>query len=111
VTWGSQIDYTSQVGVLQLPQLIQVGKALLLFGRQYDSDTDPHEFVVFASFDSGMTFTDRTVLDTYLGQVIDGGYCWPLLMSDGKVFVVCYADSHNLRQPDIKSLVLQLEQN
>jgi hypothetical protein len=44
-----------------------------------------------------MTFGDRTVLDTYTGQIIDGGYCWPLLIRIGKVFVVYYADSHNLR--------------
>jgi hypothetical protein len=107
-TWGNQIDYTSQVGVLQLPQLIQAGKALLLFGRQFDPTTFPNQFVVFASLDGGMTFMDRTVLDTYTGEAIDGGYCWPLLMGDGQVFVVYYADSNNLRQPDIKSLVLQV---
>jgi hypothetical protein len=109
-TWGIQIDYTSQVGVLQLPQLVRVGKTLLLFGRQYDSHGPPHKFVVFASFDGGITFKHRTVLDTYTGDVIDGGYCWPLLIGGGKVFVVYYADSHNLRQPDIKSLVLGLTQ-
>jgi len=107
VTWGNQIDYTSQVGVLQLPQLIQAGNALLLFGRQFDPTAFPNQFVVFASFDGGMTFTDRTVLDTYTGESIDGGYCWPLLMGDGNVFVVYYGDSHNLRQPDIKSLTVQ----
>ncbi|MCU1300922.1 MAG: hypothetical protein JWQ87_1206 [Candidatus Sulfotelmatobacter sp.] len=109
VTWGNQIDYTSQVGVLQLPQLIRVGKALLLFGRQFDSHAPPHEFVLFTSFDGGKTFRNRIVLDTYTGDVIDGGYCWPLSMGDRKVFVVYYADSHNLRQPDIKSLVLNLK--
>src|SRR5450631_249825 len=107
VTWGNQIDYTSQVGVLQLPQLIQAGNALLLFGRQFDPTAFPNQFVAFASFDGGMTFTDRTVLDTYTGESIDGGYCWPLLMGDGNVFVVYYGDSHNLRQPDIKSLTVQ----
>ena len=55
----------------------------------------PHEFVVFSSHDGGMTLGDRTVLDTYSGQIIDGSYCWPLLMRNGKVFVVYYADSHN----------------
>jgi hypothetical protein len=109
MTWGSQIDYTPQVGVLQLPQLIQAGDALLLFGRQFDSHaaTPPHAFVMFASLDGGMTFTYRTVLDTYTGYLIDGGYCWPILREDGKVFVAYYADSDNLHQPDIKSLVLQ----
>lgn len=106
VTWGNQIDYTSQTGVLQAPQLLQVGKALLLFGRQWDYVKLPHEFVVFASYDGGLTFTDRTVLDTYTGLHADGGYCWPLLRADRKIFVVYYADSNNLEKPDIKSLVL-----
>ncbi len=108
LTWGEEIDYTSQVGILDLPQLLQTDKALLLFGRQAVSSTapPPHEMVAFASYDSGLTFTDRTVLDTYTGLPIDGGYCWPLLRADGKIFIVYYADSNNLRQPDIKSLVL-----
>ena len=108
LTWGEEIDYTSQVGILDLPQLLQTDKALLLFGRQGVSSTapPPHEMVAFASYDSGLTFTDRTVLDTYTGLPIDGGYCWPLLRADGKIFIVYYADSNNLRQPDIKSLVL-----
>lgn len=108
VAWGNGIDYTPQVGVLQLPQLIHVGKVLLLFGRQFDSNVYPHEFVVFTSLDGGMTFGDRTVLDTYTGDYIDGGYCWPLLMGGHRMFVVYYADSNNLRQPDIKSLVLKV---
>ncbi len=106
ITWGTQIDYTSQTGVLQAPQLLQVRNALLLFGRQWDYVKLPHELVVFASYDGGLTFTDRTVLDTYTGLAIDGGYCSPLLRSDGKIFVVYYADSNNLEKPDIKSLVL-----
>jgi hypothetical protein len=106
ITWGNQIDYTSQIGVLQAPQLLQVGNVLLLFGRQWDFVKLPHEFVVFASYDDGLTFTDRTVLDTYTGLHTDGGYCWPLLRADGKIFVAYYADSNNLEKPDIKSLVL-----
>ncbi len=106
VTWANQIDYTSQIGVLQAPQLLQVGKALLLFGRQWDYVKLPHEFVAFASYDGGLTFTDRTVLDTYTSLPADGGYGWPLLRADGNVFVVYYADSNNLEKPDIKSLVL-----
>ena len=105
-TWSAQMDYTSQIGVLQAPELLHVRKVLLLFGRQWDDAKLPHELVVFASYDSGETFTDRTVLDTYTGLAIDGGYCWPLLQSDGNIFVVYYADSNNLEKPDIKSLVL-----
>jgi hypothetical protein len=106
MTWGNQIDYTPQVGVLQLPQLIHAGRTLLLFGRQADPVIYPHEFVMFTSMDNGKTFANRRVLDTYTGEGIDGGYCWPILMDDGHIFVVYYADSNNLREPDIKSLVL-----
>lgn len=104
VSWDPVSDYTSQVGVLQLPQLLQVRSALLLFGRDFTNQA----LVVFASFDGGKTFGNRMVLDTYTGVQIDGGYSWPIVMPDGRVFVVYYADSNNLRKPDIKSLVLQV---
>ena len=52
-TWGNQIDYTPQIGVLQAPQLLRLGKTLLLFGRQWDYEKLPHELVVFASYDGG----------------------------------------------------------
>ncbi len=105
-TWSTQIDYTSQIGVLEAPQLLEIGKTLLLFGRQWFPVKLPHEFVAFASYDGGSSFMDRTILDTYTGLAIDGGYCWPLLQSDGNIFVVYYADSNNREKPDIKSLVL-----
>lgn len=101
-SWGSQIDYTLQVGVLQLPQLLQVRDELLLFGR----DPNANQLVMFVSSDEGRTFGNRTVLDTYTGLSIDGGYCWPILRERDKVFVVYYADSNGLRLPDIKSLIL-----
>lgn len=103
LTWGTQIDYTPQIGVLELPQLLRIQNALLLFGR----NANANELLVFASYDGGKTFTDRTVLDTYTGENIDGGYSWPLLRRDGKIFVVYYADSEGLREPDIKSLILK----
>jgi hypothetical protein len=64
--------------------------------------------VAFVSYDNGQTFQFGTVLDTYTGEIIDGAYSWPMLLPDGKLFVVYYADSHNLRQPDIKSLRLSV---
>ncbi len=101
-TWGSQIDYTSQVGVLHDPNLIQVGPSLLLVGR----DPSVNQLVAYGSTDGGITFSDRTVLDTYTGLNIDGGYSAMILQEDGTVFIVYYADSNGLRLPDIKSLVL-----
>lgn len=103
-TWGSQVDYTSQVGLIDLPQLLRIKNVLLLFGR----NPAANELVVYASFDDGQTFIDRAVLDTYTGESIDGGYCWPILRPDGTIFVVYYADTHGLRLPDIKSLVMRL---
>lgn len=102
LTWSSQVDYTPQVGVLHLPQLLQVGNVLLLFGRNPSNNT----LVVYSSTDNGITFSNSTVLDTYTGQNIDGGYCWPMLTKNGDVFVIYYADSQGLRLPDIKSLIL-----
>ena len=113
-TWGPLISYTAQLGALQLPQLIQAGNALVLLGREYllipgaGIAGAPRQLVAFVSYDGGQTFKYGTVLDTYTGLPIDGGYCWPLLQADGRVFVVYYADSNNLQKPDIKSLVLQV---
>ena len=67
LTWSQQIDYTPQVGVIQLPQLVRVRHG-------------------------GKTFGDKAILETYTGLSIDGGYSWPILQDDGKVFVVYYAD-------------------
>jgi hypothetical protein len=104
-TWGPQIDYTAQVGLLQLPQLLQIENVLLLFGR----NPAANQVVMFASYDGGRSFTDRTVLDTYTGLSIDGGYCWPIVRAEKESFVVYYADSSGLRLPDIKSLVVRLK--
>lgn len=109
-TWEPQIDYSTQVGILQYPILLQTTNALLLFARHI-TQSAPWEFSVFASYDGAKTFTDQTLLDTYTGLAIDGGYCAVLVRPDGKILVVYYADSNNLRLPDIKSLVLQWNKN
>lgn len=102
-TWNLAQDITSQVGVLHAPQLLQLNRnVILLFGR----NALVKELLVYASYDNGVTFTDRTVLDTYTGIQIDGGYCCPILNKDGNVFVVYYADTGGLRQAKIKSLIL-----
>jgi hypothetical protein len=96
-----------------MPQLIQVGPALVLIGREAlgipgvqppNTIGYPRQLVAFVSYDNGQTFGYGTVLDTYTGEMIDGAYSWPMLLPDGTLFVAYYADSHNLRQPDIKSL-------
>jgi hypothetical protein len=152
-SWGPLISYTSQVGVLQDPQMIQAGPALILMGRESiaipgvlpaNTIGYPRQLVAFVSYDRGQTFGYGTVLDTYTGETIDGGYSWPILprstlprwetgtgwpvagvldtarqghcyppevsclWRNPEVYVVYYADSHNLRQPDIKSLTLSV---
>jgi hypothetical protein len=114
LTWDSFTSFYSQVGVLQLPQLIHAGPALILFGRETigvpgvpaSTIFYPLQLVAFVSYDNGETFDNGTALDDYTGQFIDGGYCWPMLMADGRVFVSYYADSHDKDLPDIKSLIL-----
>ena len=117
VSWGPLVSYTSQVGVLQAPMMVQVGSALILMGRENIAIPEvqpanttgyPRQLVAFVSYDGGQTFGYGTVLDTYTGQQIDGGYCWPMLLPDGQVYVAYYADSHDLRKPDIKSLTLSV---
>lgn len=119
MSWGPLISYTAQVGVLQAPQMIQAGAALILMGRETTAIPGvqppntigyPRQLVAFASYDGGQTFGYGVVLDTYTGQQIDGAYSWPMLLPDGRVYVVYYADSHNLRQPDIKALTLSVGQ-
>ena len=92
-TWGPIIPYTQQVGVIQGPQLIQAGNALVLLGRESLQSTMPsnpfattRQLVAFASFDGGQTFSYGTILDTYTGTTIDGGYSWRLLLPDGNIF-------------------------
>jgi hypothetical protein len=118
MTWGPLVSYTSQVGVLQAPMMIQTGSALILMGRESTAIPGvqpaalgyPRQLVAFVSYDAGQTFGAGIVLDTYTGEAIDGGYSWPILLANGQVFVVYYADSHNLREPDIKALTLSVTQ-
>lgn len=102
VTWGDVIDYTDQVGVLALPQLMNLGNVLLLLARQ----TDSIQLAMYLSYDSGVTFSSKIVLDTYTTSAINGGYCWPLVLDESTILVSYYASSTYAGKPDIKSLVL-----
>src|SRR6266496_512840 len=103
ITWGTGIDYTAQLGVILLPQLLQTPTALLLFGK----DQTASSLVVFASYDGGVTFTDRTVLDAYPSGVDSTGYCWPILLRNGDVYVVWSAPTNaNPTYAVIKALTL-----
>jgi hypothetical protein len=103
-TWEGVIDYTDQVGVIQLPQVLVVGSKVVLFGRDFER----RQLVAFISDDNGVTFKDRTVLDTYAGKVADGGYCWPMLMHDGRIFVAYYAAADDLGTPEIRSVKVRV---
>jgi hypothetical protein len=103
LTWGPQLNYSAQVSVLQLPQILNIGEFLLVVAR----DGRHQKLVAYISNDNGITFSGKTTLDTYKGQYIDGGYSWLLPMNDGRVFVTYYADTNGLEKPDIKSLKLR----
>jgi hypothetical protein len=117
MSWEPLRSYTSQVGVLQFPMMAQAGPAIILLGREAmaipgvqpaNTIGYPRQLVAFVSSDGGQTFGYGIVLDQYTGQVVDGGYSWPILLADGQVYVVYYADSHDLRKPDIKSVTLSV---
>lgn len=117
MSWGPLRSYVSQVGVLQSPEMVQAGEALILMGRETiaipgiqppNTTGYPRQLVAFVSYDQGESFDYGSVLDTYTGQQIDGGYCSPMLLPNGQVYVAYYADSHGLRQPDIKALTLSV---
>lgn len=103
LTWSSAKEVIdSSVGVLNLPQLIRFGGAILLLARDFNTG----QLVAFSSSDNGASFGGRTVLDTYTGGFNQGGYCWPLDMGDGRLFIVHYSNTATPAKPDIKSLVL-----
>jgi len=60
-TWSLQLDYTSQVGVIDDPNLLQLGDVLVLVGR----NTSMSQLVAFFSCDEGRTFGSPLVLDSY----------------------------------------------
>jgi hypothetical protein len=114
-SWSTEVDYTGQVGAIHAPNLLRVGHAVLLIGREAlgiphvsPAVGFPNQLVAFVSYDGGHHFRYGTVLDTYTGLSIDGGYAAVLRTSPDRLFVVYYADSHGLRQPDIKSLWLRV---
>lgn len=104
VTWTAAQDYTSKLGVLSLPQVLMWQGKVVVVGRSYPT----RALVVYASADNGVTWTAGLTLDSYSGLAQDGGYCWPLVMDDGRLFVVYYANSTNPAKPDIKSLKIRL---
>ncbi|MGA9811384.1 MAG: DUF2341 domain-containing protein [Terriglobales bacterium] len=117
MSWGPLISYTSQVGVLQGPEMVQAGPALILIGREAiqipgveppNTTGFPRQLAAFVSYDGGQTFGYGTVLDAYTGKQIDGGYSWPMLLPSGQVYVAYYSDSQNLQRPDIKALTLSV---
>jgi hypothetical protein len=115
LTWGSLRDITAQVGVLQLPQLTWLGDVLLLTGRQAIGIANKHtsasytrQVVAYLSWDGGKTWREGSVVQSYSGSFIDGGYTWTLPLDQERVFLVYYADTYNQRRPDIKSAILSV---
>ena len=67
VMWSSQVDYTSQIGVIQNPNLQRVGKVMVLHGRDFLAKT----LVAYFSYDNGVTFGSKLVLDTPILEARD----------------------------------------
>jgi len=105
VTWGAIQDYTSQLGAIALPQLLNVGGCLFLIGRQ----TNQFQLVMYLSYDDGVTWSSKIVLDTYATSDINGGYSSPLVLSATQILVPYYADCTVAGAPDIKTLVLNFK--
>ncbi len=117
MSWEPLISYASQVGVLQGPEMMQAGPALILMGRETiqipgvqppNTTGFPRQLAAFVSYDGGQTFGYGTALDAYTGKQIDGSYSWPMLLPSGQVYVAYYSDSQNLQKPDIKALTLSV---
>jgi hypothetical protein len=60
-SWSSQLDYTSQVGVIDDPNLLKIGDVLVLVGR----NTSASQLIAYFSRDQGRTFRSPLVLDAY----------------------------------------------
>lgn len=105
LTWGAAQDYTTQLGALGLPQLQNLGNVLLLTARQ----SNQFQVVMYLSYDNGVTWSNKIVLDTYATSNINGGYTWPLVLDATRVLVPYYADCTVAGEPDIKSVVLNFK--
>lgn len=104
VTWGASQDYTSQLGVIDLPQLVVLRGVVVLIGR----DHTKKQLVMFSSLDNGATFQDRAVIDYWTGLPTEGGYSWPQVLDDSRIFIAYYCDSRGTVHPDIKSAVVKV---
>lgn len=85
LTWGAQIDYTPQLGLAQGPTVIKCKDKFVLFCRDGNNKT----LVSYLST-NGVAWTNKTIINTYKGNPVDGGYSWPMLVGD-KIYVVYYA--------------------
>lgn len=102
-TWSSQFDYTSQVGVLDDPNLLQIGNVLVLVGR----NTSSSQLVAFFSCDEGLTFGSRLVLDSYVGGIDGIAYSALVLLRNDSALIV-YSTDHGVTEID--SLKLQVRE-
>lgn len=105
LTWGPVQDYTSQLGALALPQVINLGTVLMLTARQ----SNQFQVSMYLSYDNGVTWSSKIVLDTYSTSNINGGYTCPLVLDSTRVLVTYSADCTYPSDPDIKSVVINFK--
>jgi hypothetical protein len=107
-TWDDVVDITSQVSVLDLPQVLNLGTCLLMVAR----DSLLSALVMFLSYDQGATWSSKITLDSYALpniSAIDGGYSCPRVIDSTHVLVPYYAAARyaQVHSTDIKSLVVK----
>ena len=94
-TWSPQLDYTSQVGVIDDPNLLKIGNVLVLVGR----NTSASQLVGLFSRNDGLTFGSGLVLDTYLGG-IDGVAYSALVPLPNHSALIVYSTVHGFTEID-----------
>lgn len=104
VTWGAEQDYTSQLGILDLPQLVYIQGKVVIVAR----DHLKKQVVMFSSRDNGATFGDRSVIDYWPGLAQDGGYTWPQPLDASRLLIAYYCDTQGTVHPDIKSVIVRV---
>jgi len=105
LTWGPEQDYTSQLGALGLPQVVNLGNVLMLTARQ----SNQFQVSMYLSYDNGVTWSSKIVLDTYATSNINGGYTCPLVLDSTRVLVTYSADFTTPSSPDIKSCIINFK--
>lgn len=88
-TWGSRIDITYPLGVVQKPVFRTLGGRIYLIGRDYYA-SDKFYTVVYVY--DGVGWTYKFYPDT--SSYIDGAYCDILRRADGTLYLMSYGGNY-----------------